>query len=492
MLIKSNKMLKLKDPSLLETRAFIGGEWIDSKYYFSVYNPASGDLIAEVTETDVSSVRRAIDIAFEAQKSWADLTGKERGAVLKRWFELIVENVDDLAVILTSEMGKPLAEAKGEVLYGASFIEWFAEEAKRVYGDVIPGHQRDKRIVVLKQPIGVVGAITPWNFPNAMIARKVAPALAVGCSFVARPAELTPLSATALAVLGQRAGIPDGILNIVPGSKAAEVGQELCDNQKVSKITFTGSTRVGKILMRQCSETIKKVSLELGGNAPFIVFDDADIDAAVEGAMVSKFRNNGQTCVCANRIFVQSGVYERFGARLTERMGTLTLGNGLDAGTTTGPLINKGAVNKVLEHIEDATAKGATLLSGGAQSDWGGTFFEPTVLCGVTTDMKIAKEETFGPVAPLFRFDTEAEVIEMANDTEFGLAGYFYSRDMARIWRVAEALQTGMVGINTGLISTEVAPFGGVKQSGLGREGSRYGAEDFLETKYLCFDVGTV
>lgn len=485
-------MLKLKDPSLLETRAFIGGEWIDSKDYFSVYNPASGDLIAEVTETDVSSVRRAIDIAFEAQRSWAGWTGKERGAVLKRWFELIVENVDDLAVILTSEMGKPLAEARGEVLYGASFIEWFAEEAKRVYGDVIPGHQRDKRIVVLKQPIGVVGAITPWNFPNAMIARKVAPALAVGCSFVARPAELTPLSATALAVLGQRAGIPDGILNIVPGSKAAEVGQELCDNQKVSKITFTGSTRVGKILMRQCSETIKKVSLELGGNAPFIVFDDADIDAAVEGAMVSKFRNNGQTCVCANRIFVQSGVYDRFAVRLTERMGTLTLGNGLDEGTTTGPLINKGAVNKVLEHIEDATAKGATLLSGGAQSDLGGTFFEPTVLSDVTTDMKIAKEETFGPVAPLFRFNTEAEVIEMANDTEFGLAGYFYSRDMARIWRVAESLQTGMVGINTGLISTEVAPFGGVKQSGLGREGSRYGAEDFLETKYLCFDVGTV
>ena len=383
-------------------------------------------------------------------------------------------------------MGKPWPEARGEIIYGASFIEWFAEEAKRIYGDVIPGHQRDKRIVVLKQPIGVVGSITPWNFPNAMIARKVAPALAVGCTFVARPAELTPLSALAMAVLAERAGIPAGVFNVIPSSDSAGVGKELCANDKVAKITFTGSTRVGKILMSQCSDTIKKMSLELGGNAPFIVFDDADLDAAVEGAMIAKFRNNGQTCVCANRIYVQDAVYDAFAAKLAAKTKGLNVGDGFADGVTTGPLINDAAVAKVEDHIADAVSKGATVALGGARADLGGSFFQPTVLTGVTTDMKVAKEETFGPVAPLFKFTDEAEVVAMANDSEFGLAAYFYSRDLARVWRVAEALESGMVGINTGLISTEVAPFGGVKQSGLGREGSKYGTEDYLEIKYLC------
>ena len=398
----------------------------------------------------------------------------------------MVENADDLATILTAEMGKPWAEARGEVLYGASFIEWFAEEAKRVYGDVIPGHQRDKRIVVLKQPVGVVGSITPWNFPNAMIARKVGPALAVGCTFVARPATLTPLSALAMAVLGERAGIPAGVFNVIPGTDSSGVGNELCTNDKVAKITFTGSTRVGQILMRQAAGTIKKMSLELGGNAPFIVFDDADVDAAVDGAMIAKFRNNGQTCVCANRIYVQAGVYDAFAEKLAEKTKSLNVGNGFGDGITTGPLINQAAVDKVEEHINDAVSKGATVTLGGKRSDLGGTFFEPTVLTGVTRDMVVAKDETFGPVAPLFKFEDEDDVVAMANDSEFGLASYFYSRDLARVWRVAEALESGMVGVNTGLISTEVAPFGGVKQSGLGREGSKYGTEDFLEIKYLC------
>ncbi|GGA20245.1 NAD-dependent succinate-semialdehyde dehydrogenase [Neptunicoccus cionae] len=480
-------MLDLNDPSLLEPRAYINGEWISNGATFAVTNPATGTKIADVTDVSVAETAAAIDHAHKAQKDWAAWTGKERGAVLRRWYDLIVENADDLAAILTAEMGKPLPEAKGEILYGASFIEWFAEEAKRIYGDVIPGHQRDKRIVVIKQPVGVVGSITPWNFPNAMIARKVAPALAVGCSFVARPAELTPLSATAMAVLGERAGIPAGVLNIIPSSRSAEIGQELCANPKVAKITFTGSTRVGKILMQQCSDTIKKMSLELGGNAPFIVFDDADLDAAVDGAMISKFRNNGQTCVCANRIYVQSGVYDAFAEKLQAAIGKLALGDGTEDGVTTGPLINDAAVRKVEDHIADATSKGATVALGGQRSELGGTFFEPTVLTDVTTDMAVAREETFGPLAPLFRFETEADVIAMANDTEFGLAGYFYSTKMNRIWRVAEALETGIVGINTGLISTEVAPFGGVKQSGLGREGSKYGVEDFLELKYMCF-----
>ena len=478
--------LELKDPSLLETRAYINGAWVEGEATFPVHNPATGDLIANVTDIDIEGTRQTIDVAYTAKKEWAAQTGKERGAILRKWFDLMVENADDLATILTAEMGKPWAEARGEILYGASFIEWFAEEAKRIYGDVIPGHQRDKRIVVLKQPVGVVGSITPWNFPNAMIARKVGPALAVGCTFVARPATLTPLSALAMAVLGERAGIPAGVLNVIPGTDSSGVGNELCTNDKVAKITFTGSTRVGQILMRQAAGTIKKMSLELGGNAPFIVFDDADVDAAVDGAMIAKFRNNGQTCVCANRIYVQAGVYDEFAAKLAEKTKDLNVGNGFGDGITTGPLINDAAVAKVEEHISDAVSKGATVTMGGKRSDLGGTFFEPTVLTGVTREMVVAKDETFGPVAPLFKFEEEDDVVAMANDSEFGLASYFYSRDLARVWRVAEALESGMVGVNTGLISTEVAPFGGVKQSGLGREGSKYGTEDFLEMKYLC------
>lgn len=479
--------LTLTDPSLLETRAYINGAWLETGKTFAVTNPATGAEIAQVTDVPVDAVNGAIDAAHTAQKDWAQWTGKERAAVLRKWYDLTVANADDLAVILTAEMGKPLAEAKGEIMYGASFIEWFAEEAKRVYGDVIPGHQRDKRIVVIKQPVGVVGSITPWNFPNAMIARKVAPALAVGCSFIARPAELTPLSALAMAVLADRAGIPAGVLNIVPTSTPSDTGKALCDNPKVAKITFTGSTRVGKILMQQCAGTVKKLSLELGGNAPFIVFDDADLDAAVAGAMISKFRNNGQTCVCANRIYVQAGVYDAFAEKLQHAMADLSLGDGMQGDVNTGPLISEAAVTKVQDHISDAVSKGATIKMGGNRHPLGATFFEPTIMTGVTPDMQVAREETFGPLAPLFRFETEDQVIDMANATEFGLAGYFYAKDVARIWRVAEAMETGMVGINTGLISTEVAPFGGVKQSGLGREGSKYGADDFLELKYMCF-----
>jgi succinate-semialdehyde dehydrogenase/glutarate-semialdehyde dehydrogenase len=475
--------MQLNDPTLLETRAFIGGEWVKGDATFAVTNPATGDVIAHVTDTSLDQVRQAIDVAYDAQKAWAKKTGKERAAILRRWHDLTLENADDLAVILTAEMGKPLAEAKGEILYGASFIEWFAEEAKRVYGDVIPGHQPDKRIIVLKQPVGVVGSITPWNFPNAMIARKVAPALAVGCSFVARPAELTPLSAIAMAVLAERAGIPKGVMSVIPTSTAPETGQELCANPKIAKITFTGSTRVGQILMRQCADGIKKISLELGGNAPFIVFDDADLDAAVEGAMISKFRNNGQTCVCANRIYVQSSVHDAFAEKLAKAASALKPGNGMDEGVTTGPLISDAALAKVTDHLNDATAHGASVVTGG--HSLGGTFFEPTVLANVPQTAKLSKEETFGPIAALIKFETEEEVIALANDSEFGLAGYFYANDLSRVWRVAEALETGMVGVNTGLISTEVAPFGGVKQSGLGREGSKYGIDDFLNIKYV-------
>lgn len=478
--------LALKDPSLLKTQAYVNGRWIDGEKTFPVYNPATGELVANVTDLGPSDVAGAVDAAHAAQPAWAAKTGKERAAVLRRWFDLMVENADDLATILTAEMGKPLAEARGEILYGASFIEWFAEEAKRIYGETIPGHQADKRIVVIRQPVGVVGSITPWNFPNAMIARKVAPALAVGCSFVARPAELTPLSAIAMAVLAERAGVPAGIFNVLPSSDSAGVGQELCANPKVAKITFTGSTRVGRILMKQCADTIKKMSLELGGNAPFIVFDDADLDAAVEGALIAKYRNGGQTCVCANRIYVQSGIYDAFAAKLAEKVRGMKIGNGFEEGVTVGPLISEAALKKVEEHVSDALAKGARVLEGGERAEQGGTFYRPTVLADVTTDMKVAREETFGPVAPLFRFEDEAEAVAMANDTEFGLASYFYSKDLARVWRVAEALESGMVGINTGLISTEVAPFGGIKQSGLGREGSRHGVEDYLELKYLC------
>ncbi|RPE66610.1 succinate-semialdehyde dehydrogenase/glutarate-semialdehyde dehydrogenase [Pacificibacter maritimus] len=480
------KILSLNDPSLLETRAYVDGAWVTASKTFDVRNPSTGDVIAQVSDLTAADTAKAIDAAYAAKADWAAQTGKERSAILRKWFDLIVENADDLATILTSEMGKPWAEARGEIMYGAGYIEWFAEEAKRIYGDTIPGHQRDKRIVVLKQPVGVVGSITPWNFPNAMIARKVAPALAVGCTFVARPAELTPLSALAMAVLAERAGIPAGVFNVIPSTDSAGVGQELCANEKVAKITFTGSTRVGKILMKQCSDTIKKMSLELGGNAPFIVFDDADIDAAVEGAMIAKFRNNGQTCVCANRIYVQSGVYDTFAEKLKAKTASLAIGDGFADGITTGPLINTAAKEKVEDHIQDAVSKGANVILGGKPSNLGGTFFEPTVLTGVTPDMKVSVEETFGPVAPLFKFEDEADVINMANDSEFGLAAYFYSRDLARVWRVSEALETGMVGVNTGLISTEVAPFGGIKQSGLGREGSKYGTEDFLEIKYVC------
>ncbi|MCT4655138.1 MAG: NAD-dependent succinate-semialdehyde dehydrogenase [Cohaesibacter sp.] len=475
---------KLKDKCLLESRAFIGGEWRETGARFAVSNPATGEDIAHVADCSVADIKRAIDIAYDAQKDWAKTTGKERAAILRRWYDLMVEAADDLALILCAEMGKPLAEAKGEILYGASFIEWFSEEAKRIYGDVIPGHQRDKRITVFKQPVGVVGSITPWNFPNAMIARKVAPALAAGCAFVARPAELTPLSALAMAVLAERAGVPKGVFSVVTNHDAAAAGEELCANPKIAKITFTGSTRVGQILMRQCADTIKKMSLELGGNAPFIVFDDADIDAAVEGAMIAKFRNNGQTCVCANRLYVQSGIYDAFAQRLVEAVGALKPGNGMDEGVTTGPLISEAAVAKVEAHLGDAKKAGATVLTGGARLD--GTLFEPTVLANVPREARVSSEETFGPLAPLIRFDSEEEVIEMANDSEFGLAGYFYARDIARVWRVAEAMETGMVGVNTGLISTEVAPFGGIKQSGLGREGSKYGMDDYLEIKYVC------
>ena len=477
-------MLNLKDPSLLEPRAYINGAFVENGQTFPVTNPSTGEVITNVTDISVDETKAVIDHAYDAQKSWAAKTGKERAAILRRWHDLMLENADDLGTILCAEMGKPLAEAKGEIAYGASFIEWFAEEAKRVYGDVIPGHQPDKRIVVLKQPVGVVGSITPWNFPNAMIARKVAPALAAGCTFVARPATLTPLSATAMAVLAERAGIPAGVFNVIPGSNSAGVGEELCTNPKIAKITFTGSTRVGQILMRQAAGTIKKMSLELGGNAPFIVFDDANLDAAVEGAMIAKFRNNGQTCVCANRIYVQSGVYNAFAEKLTAAIAKLVPGDGMKDGVTTGPLINEAAVEKVEEHLADATSKGARILAGGNRIS--GTFFEPTLLADVPVNALVSKDETFGPVAPLIKFETEEEVIALANDTEFGLAGYFYANDLSRVWRVAEGMETGMVGVNTGLISTEVAPFGGIKQSGLGREGSKYGMDDFLEIKYVC------
>jgi len=484
-------MFDLTARNLLEGRSYVNGEWInaDSGKTFAVTNPATGEEIAHCADLGVAETKRAIDAAYAAQPAWAAKTGKERAAILRRWYELMIENADDLARLLTAEQGKPLAEAKGEIIYGASFIEWFAEEAKRVYGDTIPGHQPDKRIVVLKQPIGVVAAITPWNFPNAMITRKAGPALAAGCAMVLKPAKQTPLSATAMAVLAEQAGVPKGILNVITSNDSRSVGAELCANTKVRKLTFTGSTEVGRVLMRQCSDDIKKLGLELGGNAPFIVFDDADLDKAVEGAMLCKFRNAGQTCVCANRIYVQAGVYDAFSEKLKAAVAKLKVGNGFETGVTTGPLIDLAGLAKVEEHVADATGKGAKVVTGGQRHELGGSFYLPTILTGVTQDMAVAREETFGPVAPLFKFETEADVIRMANDTEFGLAGYFYSRDLGRVWRVAEALEYGIVGINTGIISTEVAPFGGVKQSGLGREGSKYGIEDFLEIKYLCMGI---
>ena len=485
---KSDIFSKLKNKNLIVSKGYINGIFTsgNSNKTFNVNDPSSGELIVSLPDMGITETKEAINAAHEAQKSWASKTGKERSLILREWYDLIMSNKDDLAKILTAEMGKPLAEAVGEISYGASFVEWFAEEAKRVYGDTIPGHQSDKRIVVIKQPIGVVGAITPWNFPNAMITRKVAPALAVGCSVVLRPPTLTPLSALALGYLANEAGIPAGVFNIVMGTDSSGMGKELCSNELVRKITFTGSTEVGRILMRQCSDQIKKVSLELGGNAPFIVFDDADIDEAVAGAMISKYRNAGQTCVCANRIYVHENIYDEFSNKLAEATKAMKVGNGFEDNVTTGPLIDQQALEKVEEHIEDAVSKGASILSGGTRSDLGGTFYNPTVLTGVTSSMKVAKEETFGPIAPLFKFDSVENVIKAANDTEFGLAAYFYAKDLSKVWRVAEALEYGIVGINTGIISTEVAPFGGIKQSGLGREGSKYGIDDFLEIKYLC------
>ncbi|KEJ94886.1 succinate-semialdehyde dehydrogenase / glutarate-semialdehyde dehydrogenase [Pseudosulfitobacter pseudonitzschiae] len=480
----------LKDPSLLETRAYVNGQWIDGDDgTFDVTNPARGDVIAQVADLSRAQVGKAIDAAESAQKEWARWTGKERAAVLRKWFDLMMENQDDLGTILTAEQGKPLAEAKGEIAYGASFIEFFGEEAKRNYGETIPGHQRDKRITVIKQPIGVAASITPWNFPNAMITRKAGPALAAGCAFVARPAAETPLSAIVMGVLAERAGIPAGVFNVVPSSSSSAVGKEFCENPKVRKLTFTGSTEVGRILLKQASEQVMKCSMELGGNAPFIVFDDADLDAAVEGAIMCKFRNNGQTCVCANRIYVQAGVYDAFAQKLKDRVSKMKVGDGLEAGVDLGPLINPEAGDKVIEHIKDAKSKGATVILGDAQDTMEGNFFAPTIITGVTSDMAVATEETFGPLAPLFKFENEDEVIAMANDTIFGLASYFYAKDLSRVYKVAEALEYGIVGINTGIISTELAPFGGVKQSGLGREGSHHGMEDYQEMKYICMSV---
>jgi succinate-semialdehyde dehydrogenase / glutarate-semialdehyde dehydrogenase len=481
----------LNDPSLLITRAYVAGEWVeaDDGTTFPVVNPARGDVICHVPDLGRAETNRAIAAANVAMKEWAARTGKERAAIMRKWFDLMMQNQDDLGKILTAEMGKPLAEAKGEVAYGASFIEWFGEEAKRIYGETIPGHQRDKRITVLKQPIGVVGSITPWNFPNAMIARKVGPAIAAGCGFVARPAAETPLSALVMALLAERAGVPKGLFSVITSTKSSAIGKEMCENPIVRKLTFTGSTEVGRILLRQAADQVMKCSMELGGNAPFIVFDDADLDAAVAGAMISKFRNNGQTCVCANRIYVQAGVYDAFAAKLKEAVAKTRVGDGLSEDVQFGPLINAAALVKVEEHLADAKAKGAQVEIGGNRHALGGNFYQPTVLTGVTDQMLVTNEETFGPLAPLFKFETEEEVIAKANDTIFGLASYFYARDIGRITRVQEQLEYGMVGVNTGLISTEVAPFGGVKQSGLGREGSHHGMEDYLEMKYICLSV---
>ncbi len=487
---KTNLKSMLKDPTLLETRAYIGGKWVDGDDgTFDVTNPARGDVIAKVADLSRAQVAGAIAQAENAQKEWAAWTGKERAAVLRKWFDLMMENQDDLGTILTAEQGKPLAEAKGEIAYGASFIEFFGEEAKRIYGETIPGHQRDKRITVIKQPIGVAASITPWNFPNAMITRKAAPALAAGCAFVARPAAETPLSAIVMGVLAERAGIPAGVFNVVPSSSSSAVGKEFCENPAVRKLTFTGSTEVGRILLKQAADQVMKCSMELGGNAPFIVFDDADLDAAVEGAILCKFRNNGQTCVCANRIYVQAGIYDAFAEKLKTRVNQMKVGDGFEEGVELGPLINADAGAKVKEHIEDAVSKGATIILGNAKDDQAGNFFEPTIVTGVTQEMKVATEETFGPFAPLFKFEDEDEVISMANDTIFGLASYFYAKDLSRVYKVAEALEYGIVGVNTGIISTEVAPFGGVKQSGLGREGSHHGIEDYLEMKYICMSI---
>ncbi len=479
--------MNLSDSSLFRQQCYIDGAWVDADdgATLDVNNPANDEILGSVPKMGADETRRAIEAANAAFPAWRDKVAKERATVLTRWYELMMEHQDDLAVLMTAEQGKPLAEAKGEVAYAAAFIQWFAEEAKRVYGETIPQHQADKRIVVIKQPVGVCASITPWNFPAAMITRKVAPALAAGCTVVAKPASQTPFSALALAELGERAGLPAGVFSVVTGASGA-IGGEMTSNPTVRKLTFTGSTEVGKLLMAQCAGTMKKLSLELGGNAPFIVFEDADIDAAIEGAMASKYRNTGQTCVCANRILVQDSVYEEFTAKLAQAATRLRVGNGLEGEVEQGPLIDMKAVEKVEEHIGDALSKGARVVVGGSRHALGGTFFEPTVLADVTPGMAVAREETFGPVAPIFRFSDDDEAIEMANDTEFGLAAYFYSRDIGRVWRVAEGVEYGIVGINTGIISTEVAPFGGVKESGLGREGSHHGIDEYLEVKYLC------
>ncbi len=480
-------MIPLKDKRLFRQQCYIDGAWRDADdgKAIDVNNPATGEKLGTVPRMGGNETRRAILAANAAFPAWRAKTARERSTVLRRLYDLMMENQEDLAVLMTLEQGKPLAESRGEIVYAASFIEWFAEEGKRVYGDTIPQHQSDKRIVVLKEPIGVVGAITPWNFPSAMITRKAGPALASGCTVVLKPATYTPYSALALAELAERAGCPKGVFNVVTGSAGA-IGGELTSNPLVRKLTFTGSTQIGKVLMQQCSGTVKKMSLELGGNAPFLVFDDADLDAAVAGAIASKYRNSGQTCVCTNRLLVQDGVYDAFAGKLARAVEKLQVGNGLSEGTQQGPLIDTAAVAKVEEHIADAVSKGARVVTGGKRHALGGTYFQPTILADVTRDMAVAREETFGPLAPLFRFSTEEEAIRMANDTEFGLAAYFYTRDLARTWRVSEGLEYGIVGINTGLISTEVAPFGGVKESGIGREGSKYGIEEFLEIKYLC------
>ena len=479
--------VRLSDPALFRQQCYVGGDWVDadSGATFDVTDPATGQPIGVVPAFGAAETRRAVEAANAAYPAWRALTGKERASVLRRWYDLMLEHQEDLAIIMTAEQGKPMAESRGEILFGASFIEWFAEEAKRAYGDVIPTHLADRRIVVTKEPIGVVASITPWNFPNAMITRKAGPALAAGCTVVARPASSTPLSALALGELATRAGIPAGVFNVVTGPSSS-VGGELTANPTVRKLSFTGSTAVGKILLAQCAGTVKKVSMELGGNSPFIVFDDADVDAAVEGAVASKYRNTGQTCVCANRFLVQEGVHDEFARKLAEATGDLRVGPGLKGETDQGPLIDMAAVEKVEDHIQDAVNGGGTVVAGGQRHALGGTFFEPTVITGVTPAMKVAREETFGPVAPVFRFKTEEEAIQLANATEFGLAAYFYSRDIGRIWRVGEALEYGIVGINVGIISTEVAPFGGFKESGIGREGSKYGLDEFLEVKYMC------
>jgi succinate-semialdehyde dehydrogenase/glutarate-semialdehyde dehydrogenase len=479
--------LALKDPGLLRSEAYVAGEWLSAQNGATreVINPATGKKLGTVPYMGAAETRRAIDAAARALPAWAKKTAQERALILRRWYELMLANQEDLARIMTAEQGKPLAEARGEIAYAASFIEWFGEEGKRLYGDVIPAHQADKRILVLRQPIGVVAAITPWNFPAAMIARKVAPALAAGCTFVCKPATQTPYSALALAHLGERAGVPHGVFSVITGDSSA-IGTEMTSHRAVRKLSFTGSTAVGKHLMAQCVSTLKKLSLELGGNAPFLVFEDADLDAAVAGTIASKYRNTGQTCVCANRLLIQDSIYDEFVRKLTAAVGALSVGDGLAGRTDQGPLIDAKALAKVEEHIADALAKGARLACGGARHALGGTFFQPTILTDVDASMMIAREETFGPVAPLFRFKTEEEALCLANDTEFGLAGYFYTRDLARAWRVSEALECGIVGLNTGIISTEVAPFGGIKESGIGREGSKYGILDYTEIKYVC------